>query len=145
MTTGSNTSTTASPAPNTAAPRPPRKLAIHTDLIRNLDDPSARGNPRAIAIFTDHTRRSDSLDELQRYSTAKTLVTVTTAADYDRIAELIAARPRPDEITAALLTHFGRFENPRSIGIVVPFLDHPETRNYAIETLGRIKASAPAN
>ncbi|MET8779711.1 hypothetical protein ABZV58_32360 [Nocardia sp. NPDC004654] len=123
-----------------AGTRAPHKLAIHTDLISNLDDRSGRGNAHAIRLLTEQLRRSPALDHFQRYSAARALATVSGPREFDLIAGLIAEQPEPNEIVAGLLTYFGRGKDPRALAIVTSYLHDPQTRNYAIEVLGRIKA-----
>ncbi|MCP2299381.1 hypothetical protein SAMN04244553_0163 [Nocardia amikacinitolerans] len=122
-----------------AGSRAPHKLAIHTDLISNLDDRSARGNTDAIRLLTEQLRHK-ALDHFQRYTAARALATVSGPREFDLIAGLIAEQPEPNEVVAGLLTYFGRGKDPRAPGIVTAYLHDPQTRNYAIEVLGRIKA-----
>lgn len=116
------------------------KACIRGDLIRNLNDPAAQGNRRAIDLLVRQLRRRPPLIDDIRYWAGSALSTIADPSDFDLVAALICEQPPGDPAIAALLRFIGRHTTPEAKDIALAHLEHPHTRNFAIEALGQMKA-----
>lgn len=116
------------------------KACIRADLIRNLNDPAAHGNRAAIDLLVDQLRRRPPLAEDVRYWAGSGLATTAESSDFDLVATVISEQPPGDVVIAALMRFIGRHPTPAAKEIALAHLEHPHTRNFAIEALGQMKA-----
>lgn len=117
------------------------KAVLRADLIRNLDDRSARGNPAVIALLTTQLRRTPPLRFDVRFHAATAIAHLARTPDFDLIATLLDEQPPGDQTRNALLTYIARQHDPRARDIAGAHLDHPHTRAAAIDALTRMRAT----
>ncbi|MGY0497378.1 HEAT repeat domain-containing protein [Nocardia sp. FBN12] len=117
------------------------KACIRSDLIRNLNDPAAKGNRKAIDLLVGQLRRQPALTDEVRFRAGSALATIAERGDFDLVVTLISEQPLGHPVIAALLRFIGRQKTLRAKDIALAHLEHPHTRNFAIDALGQMKAT----
>jgi hypothetical protein len=83
------------------------RLAIRTNLIRNLNDPAARGNQAAIDLLIAELQRRPPLGGPANDFAARALARIATKKDFARIAELLETLP-PEVPKGPLIEYMGK-------------------------------------
>jgi len=115
------------------------RKAIRAGLIRNLNDPAARGNQKAIDLLIAQLQRRPPLAGAASDYAARALARIATKSDFARIAELIEEGPA--EVTKGpLIEYMGRVKTPEARDIALRYLD-TEWTFFSLKALIQMKAS----
>lgn len=118
----------------------PHREAIRAGLIRNLNDPAARGNPAAINALVVQLRRQPPLRSgLIGYAT-EALAHIATKRDCPTIVELIDELLPHGAVVGPLIEYLGKVKTDEAKELVLRFLDTPSTY-FALRALIQMKAT----
>ncbi|MFE3543036.1 HEAT repeat domain-containing protein [Nocardia sp. NPDC059177] len=120
-------------------PETDHRSAIRSGLVRNLIDPAARGNQRAIDLLIAQMRYEPPLPTRIQDWACQGLRVIATAKNFDQIAELLAELPVATP-TIPLIEFLGKVKTRRARDLAVEYLDGP-TREAAIKALVQMKAA----
>lgn len=117
----------------------PHREAIRAGLIRNLNDPAARGNPAAINALVVQLRRQPPLRSgLIGYAT-EALAHIATKRDFPTIIELIEELLPLGAVVGPLIEYLGKVKTDEARELALRFLDTPSTY-FALRALIQMKA-----
>ncbi|MFC9437692.1 HEAT repeat domain-containing protein [Nocardia sp. NPDC057030] len=123
-------------------PETHHKWAIRTGLIRNLIDPAAKRNRRAIEVLFREIERTDvPLQPHVEFWAAQALDTIAERGDYERMVHLLHTLPNIAS-KVPILRFLGRFNTEEARELVLPYVTDPNTRGPAIRALARFKNPA---
>ena len=103
-------------------PEDAHRQAIRANLVRNLNDPAARGNAKAIDVLIDQLQRTPPLPGLAPGFAAHALQRIARKKDFDRIAALLSELP-PDGPIGPLIEYLGKVKTPEAHVIALSYLD----------------------
>ncbi|SDC05625.1 hypothetical protein SAMN04488581_0007 [Mycolicibacterium neoaurum] len=103
-------------------PEDEHRQAIRANLIRNLNDPAARGNADAIDALIKQLQRTPPLPGLAPGFAAHALQRIATKREFDRIAALLGDLG-PDGPKGALIEYMGKVKTPQAQEIALHYLD----------------------
>jgi hypothetical protein len=112
--------------------------AIRGNLIRNLNDAAARGNPHVIDALIDQLQRRPRPESGVPDYAAHALARVATKREFPQIAAVLAALPA-DVPKGPLIEYMGKVKTPEARDIALAYLD-TEWAYYAIKALIAMKA-----
>lgn len=112
--------------------------SIRAGLIRNLNDPAARGNPAAIAALVAQLRRQPPMRSgLVGYATVA-LARIATKRDFAVIAELIDELQPQGAAAGPLIEYLGKVKTDEAQDLALRFLD--TFTYFSIRALIQMKA-----
>jgi hypothetical protein len=111
---------------------------VRGNLIRNLNDAAARGNPHVINALIDQLQRQPRPKTGVPDYAAHALARVATKRDFPKVAALLAALPA-DGPKGPLIEYMGKVKTPQARDIALAYLD-TEWTYYAIKALIAMKA-----
>ncbi|WP_110809606.1 HEAT repeat domain-containing protein [Mycolicibacterium porcinum] len=117
----------------------PHRESIRAGLIRNLNDPAARGNPAAIeALVAQLRRRPPMRSGLVGYAT-EALAQIATKRDFPVIPELIDELQPQGAVVGPLIEYLGKVKTDEARDLALRFLHTPSTY-FALRALIQMKA-----
>ncbi|MGJ6127231.1 HEAT repeat domain-containing protein [Mycolicibacterium sp. Y3] len=119
-------------------PETPHREAIRGNLIRNLNDAAARGNPQVVNALIDQLKRQPRPKIGVPDYAAHALAKVATKREFPQIAAVLAALPA-DGPKGPLIEYMGKVKTPEARDIALAYLD-TEWAYYAIKALIAMKA-----
>jgi hypothetical protein len=120
-------------------PETPHRQAIRAGLIRNLNDPAARGNRQAIDILLAQLRREPPLAPPVADFTTQAIATIATKQDFPTVARLL--RDLPEGVSrGALIEYLGSVKTAEARQIALNYLDTEWTIS-ALNALLKMKAA----
>ncbi|WP_280408853.1 HEAT repeat domain-containing protein [Nocardia brasiliensis] len=123
-------------------PQTHHKWAIRTGLIRNLIDPAAKRNRRAIDVLFREIERTDApLQPHVEFWAVSALDTIAERSDYDRMVRLLHTLSNV-ESKVPILHYLGQFKTAAARELILPFVADSNTRAPAIKALARFGNSA---
>lgn len=112
---------------------------IRGDLIRNLNDPAARGNRDVIEALLGQLRRQPPLDRGTLDFAVRALARLTTKKDFELIAELLEDLPA-EVPKGPLIEYMGKVKTPEARDIALHYLDS-EWTYFSLKALIAMKAA----
>lgn len=103
-------------------PEDEHRQAIRANLIRNLNDPAARGNAEAIDALIKQLQRTPPLPGLAPGFAAYALQRIATKKEFARIAALLD-NLGPDGPKGALIEYMGKVKTQEAQDIALHYLD----------------------
>jgi hypothetical protein len=120
-------------------PETHHRWAIRTGLIRNLIDPAAKRNRRAIEVLFAQLNRADpALEPHVEFWAVLALDTIAERRDYDQMAGLLETLPHVAS-KDPVLHYLGQFRTEKARQLILPYVTDLETRSTAIKALARFK------
>lgn len=119
-------------------PETSHRESIRGNLIRNLNDGAARGNPHVINALIDQLLRQPRPKMGVPDYAAHSLARIATKRDFSQIAAVLAALPA-DGPKGPLIEYMGKVKTPEARDIALAYLD-TEWASYAIKALIAMKA-----
>ncbi|MDX1870697.1 HEAT repeat domain-containing protein [Mycolicibacterium sp. 120266] len=119
-------------------PETPHRETIRGNLIRNLNDAAARGNPQVINALIEQLKRQPRPKVGVPDYAAHALARVATKRDFTQVAALLAALPA-DGPKGPLIEYMGKVKTDEARNIALSYLD-TEWAYYAIKALIAMKA-----
>ncbi len=116
------------------------RATIRMGLIRNLIDPAARGDQRAIEALLAQFDRNPPVPEYVRTWAAEALKMIAGPKDFAPIARLMGDLPKDGTAVIPLVGYLGKVKTDESRDLAVRYLDTP-ARGAAIKALVQMKAT----
>jgi len=120
-------------------PETDHRQAIRGNLIRNLNDPAARGNDQAIKLLIQQLDRQPPLPAGLLDYASQALARIATKKDFPRIAGLLAELS-PNGPIGPLIEYMGKVKTPEARDISLRYLDTDWTY-FSIRALTAMKAT----
>lgn len=120
-------------------PETGHREGIRAGLIRNLNDPAARGNQRAIDALIAQLRRDPPLGGPLPGYAQQALGRIATKKGFVRIAALLDELP-DDPGKGWLIEYLGKVKTPDARAITLRYL-HTTSKMFAIKALIQMKAA----
>ncbi len=120
-------------------PETPHRETIRGNLIRNLNDAAARGNPQVIDVLIAQLKRQPRPKIGVPDYAAHALARVATKREFPQIAALLEALPA-DGPKGPLIEYMGKVKTTEARDIALSYLD-TEWAYYAIKALIAMKAA----
>ena len=108
-------------------------------MIRNLNDPAARGNQQAIDLLLAQLRREPPLEAPLPEYALHALGTIATKENFAAIAQLLDQLPEGSAV-GALIEYMGRVKTPEAQAIALRYLD-TEWTLFALKALVQMRAA----
>lgn len=118
-------------------PEDRHRQAIRANLVRNLNDPAARGNAEVIDLLINQLQRTPLLPGPAPVFAAYALKRIATKKEFERIAGLISDLPTGGP-KGALIEYMGKVKTPEAQAIALSYLD-TEWKYFSLKALIAMK------
>lgn len=120
-------------------PETKHRLALRTNLIRNLNDPAARGNQAAIDVLIEQLQNPPALSGFTSDFATRALARIATKKEFARIAMILEQLPQ-EAPRGALIEYMGKVRTPEARDTILRYLD-TEWTYFALKALIAMKAA----